>query len=185
MSARNDAIIVLFASFRIFYGYFMVEFFRILPLRFCYNPAMKFLTSMLLVSIFSIATSAQSSSTNTKAEAAILAVMNEQAKAWNNGDIGGYMLGYWNSEKLTFVSGDYVTRGWQPTFDRYKKSYDTRVKMGTLSFSSLEIDVLSKDVAVVLGSWSLARVGDNPHGKFTLVFRKFKEGWRIVRDHTS
>ena len=41
------------------------------------------------------------------------------------------------------------------------------------------------DAAVVLGSWSLARAGDNPHGKFTLIFRKFKDGWRIVHDHTS
>jgi ketosteroid isomerase-like protein len=36
-----------------------------------------------------------------------------------------------------------------------------------------------------LGGWSLARKKDNPHGKFTLIFRKFKEGWRIVMDHTS
>ena len=85
---------------------------------------------------------------------------------------------------LVFVSSN-VTRGWQPTLDRYKKSYDTREKMGTLTFSDLEITVLSKDAAVVLGSWALARENDNPKGKFTLIFRKFKDGWRIVHDHTS
>jgi ketosteroid isomerase-like protein len=57
--------------------------------------------------------------------------------------------------------------------------------MGTLTFSDLEINVLSKDAATVLGSWSLARANDNPHGKFTLIFRKFKDGWKIVHDHTS
>ena len=105
--------------------------------------------------------------------------------AWNRGDIDGFMDGYWRSEKLTFISGTDVTRGWQPTLDRYKKSYDSRAKMGVLKFSDLELTVISKDAAVVLGSWALTREKDNPKGKFTLTFRKFKEGWRIVMDHTS
>lgn len=112
-------------------------------------------------------------------------VMDDQVAAWNRGDVDAFMTGYWNSDKLAFVSGENVTRGWKPTLDRYKKSYDTRAKMGTLTFSDLEVTVLAKDAAVVLGSWSLAREKDNPHGKFTLIFRKFKEGWRIVMDHTS
>jgi ketosteroid isomerase-like protein len=120
-----------------------------------------------------------------KAHAEIRKVMTDQADAWNRGDIDEFMRGYWNSEKLIFVSGPNVTRGWQPTLDRYKKSYDSRAKMGNLTFSDLEITSLSKDAAVVLGSWSLAREKDNPHGKFTLVFRRFREGWRIVMDHTS
>ena len=111
-------------------------------------------------------------------------VMDDQAAAWNRGDLEAFMQGYWNSEKLVFV-GSEVTRGWQPTLDRYKRTYGTREKMGTLTFSDLEVTLLSNDAAVVLGSWSLARATDNPHGKFTLVFRKFKEGWRIVMDHTS
>jgi len=49
----------------------------------------------------------------------------------------------------------------------------------------LEVDVLSKDSATVLGSWALAREKDNPKGKFTLIFRKFKDGWKIIHDHTS
>lgn len=111
--------------------------------------------------------------------------MDDQAAAWNRGDIDGFMGGYWKSEKLVFVSTAHVTRGWQPTLENYKKGYDSRAKMGTLTFSDLEITVLCKDAAVVLGSWSLARAKDNPNGKFTLIFRKFKEGWRIVMDHTS
>jgi ketosteroid isomerase-like protein len=127
----------------------------------------------------------QSESQKTKITAEIRKVMLDQAVAWNRGDIEGFMAGYWRSENLTFVSGTEVTRGWQPTVDRYKRGYDTRAKMGTLTFSDLEVTVLSKDAAVVLGNWSLAREKDNPHGKFTLTFRKFKEGWRVVIDHTS
>jgi ketosteroid isomerase-like protein len=120
-----------------------------------------------------------------KAKLAIRKVMDEQAAAWNSGNIEGFMQGYWNSPELKFVSGDGVTKGWQPTLDRYKKSYDSRAKMGTLTFSDLDITVLSKNSAVVLGNWALQREKDNPHGKFTLIFRKFKDGWRIVHDHTS
>lgn len=123
---------------------------------------------------------------NDKSSAAIRKVMDDQAAAWNRGDIDGFMsIGYWRSEKLTFVSGTKVTRGWQQTLDNYKKGYDSRAKMGVLTFSDLEITLLGKDAAVVLGSWSLKRDNDTPGGKFTLTFRKFKEGWRIIMDHTS
>ena len=137
--------------------------------------------SILLVSIFSITLTAQT----TKQEEAIRKVMDDQAAAWNRGDLEGFMTGYWQSEKLTFISGTDVTRGWQQTLDNYKKSYNSKEKMGTLMFSDLEFTILSKDAAVVLGSWALKRQKDTPHGKFTLTFRKFKEGWRIVMDHTS
>ena len=146
---------------------------------------MKTLVFAFLLLLMSITVaSAQSEKQKTAIRAGITKVMTDQAEAWNRGDIDGFMKGYWNSDKLVFVSSE-VTRGWQPTLDRYKKSYNSRAKMGTLSFSDLEIDVLSKDSAVVLGSWSLAREKDNPHGKFTLVFKRFKDGWKIVHDHTT
>jgi ketosteroid isomerase-like protein len=57
--------------------------------------------------------------------------------------------------------------------------------MGVLSFSNVEITPVSADAAVVLGRWQLKRAQDQPHGYFTLIFRKTTEGWRIVHDHTS
>jgi beta-aspartyl-peptidase (threonine type) len=120
-----------------------------------------------------------------KTIAAIRAVLDAQVAAWNRGDIEGFMDGYWRSDETVFVSGDTVTHGWQTVLDRYKKGYSTREKMGTLTFSELEIKVVSKDTAVALGRWQLARSGDTPHGRFTLIFRHKAEGWRIVHDHTS
>ena len=143
--------------------------------------------ALFLVAILALALSATAQTEQQKSEIEndILAVMTTQAAAWNRGDIDSFMQGYWKSEKLVFASGDNVTRGWQSTLDRYKKTYDGKAKMGELAFTDLEITALSKDAAVVLGSWSLKRVSDNPKGKFTLVFRRVKEGWRIVHDHTS
>jgi uncharacterized protein (TIGR02246 family) len=122
---------------------------------------------------------------NKKIENAIRAVLNEQVEAWNKGDLDGFMKGYAKSDDTTFVSGDSITRGWQTVLDRYKKSYSSREKMGTLAFSELEIKPLNNDSAVVNGRWQLTRASDTPHGRFTLVFRKTKDGWRIIHDHTS
>jgi len=143
---------------------------------------------IILLSIVLLLTTsafAQSAGQVSRIKTDVLAVMDAQTAAWNRGDVNEFMRGYWNSNELVFVSGDGVTRGWQTTLDRYKKNYSSREKMGELKFSEVEIDVISKNAAVVLGSWSLTRVSDNPKGKFTLIFRKFNDGWRIVHDHTS
>ena len=118
-------------------------------------------------------------------QAAIRAVMAAQVAAWNRGDIDGFMNGYAHAETTEFVSGDKLTRGWQTVRDRCQKKYDSREKMGTLSFSQIEITALGPDAALVLGRWKLLRKRDRPHGIFTLLFRRTPAGWRIVHDHTS
>src|SRR5438270_14058282 len=136
----------------------------------------------LLVAILGSA-SISAQSDNTVSE--IQNVLRAQQEAWNRGDIDAFMNGYWRSDKTVFVSGDDVERGWQKVLDRYKKKYSDRAKMGTLTFSDLEITPLSNDSAVALGAWKLKRATDEPHGRFTLIFRRLPEGWRIIHDHTS
>ncbi len=113
-------------------------------------------------------------------------VLEQQQAAWNRGDLEGFMRGYWNSAALTFVSGTKVTRGWQPTLDRYRRTYQQNgAEMGKLEFSELEIQPLGTGAALVSGAFRLAMSsGKHPHGRFTLVFRRFAPGWRIVHDHT-
>ena len=153
------------------------------------SPAANFVAAIVFAILMLLALStlviAQPSNHPGKAAAAIRAVLDAQAAAWNRGDIEGYMDGYDRSPKTEFVGGDSITRGWQEVFDRYKQHYDSREKMGTLTFSDLEIKILSKDAALVLGRWRLKRANDEPHGTFTLLFRKTKSGWKIVHDHTS
>ena len=76
------------------------------------------LFAVLLILVVSGAAFAQSKDEKIKAD--IRKVMGEQVAAWNNGDIEGFMKGYWKSEELVFVSGNNVTKGWQETTDRYK-----------------------------------------------------------------
>ncbi len=140
---------------------------------------------LLLGSAMVVHTQTPAKPKEAKTIAAIRAVLDAQRDAWNRGDIEGYMDGYERSEQTVFVSGDNLTRGWQTVLDRYKKNYNTREKMGTLTFSDLEITLPGKESAVVLGRWHLKRVGDEPHGRFTLIFKKTKQGWKIIHDHTS
>jgi ketosteroid isomerase-like protein len=139
----------------------------------------------LLISLLTLLLSGIAAAQTSKDETAIRKIMDDQTAAWNRGDIDGFMAGYWRSDKLEFVGRDNLTRGWQATLDRYKKNYDTREKMGTLSFSDVEFTSISKDAAYIVMTWSLARTKDSVHGKSTLLFRKFREGWRIVVDHSS
>jgi beta-aspartyl-peptidase (threonine type) len=145
--------------------------------------------ALLLVAIFPISMSGQRAAGPKKRSdrivAAVRAVLDAQVEAWNRGDIEGYMAGYWRSEETVFVSGDSLTRGWQTVLARYKKNYDSREKMGTLTFSDLEITPIGNNAAIAIGRWHLQRAKDEPHGRFTLIFRKTKQGWRIVHDHTS
>lgn len=118
---------------------------------------------------------------------AIATVLDAQVKAWNRGDLEAYMAGYWQSPQLEFYSGATVTRGWQETLDRYRKRYQGEGKeMGKLTFANLRIDVVTPDVATVCGEWHLdMKSGAPAQGLFTLIFKRFAEGWRIIHDHSS
>jgi uncharacterized protein (TIGR02246 family) len=137
----------------------------------------------VLFLLIAVPTGAETLGKNASAD--IRAVMAAQEAAWNRGDVDGFMDGYARSPTTVFVSGDTITRGWQTVRARYKKKYATAEQMGRLTFSDLEITKLGPDAAVVLGRWKLQRKSDQPHGRFTLLFRRTAAGWRIVHDHTS
>ncbi|MBZ5857853.1 YybH family protein [Flavihumibacter profundi] len=119
------------------------------------------------------------------AENAIRQVMGDQQDAWNQGDIESFMKGYWKSDSLMFIGSKGVTYGFRNTWERYKKTYDNRDKMGTLKFDLLHILPLSPEVYMVVGKWHLTRSIGDIGGHFTLIFRKINGQWLITSDHTS
>lgn len=144
-----------------------------------------FLRTVVIVALLVPCVHGASPSAADDATKEIRSVLDAQELAWNRGEIDAYMNGYARGDATEFVGDDTITRGWQTVRDRYAKKYDSREKMGTLSFSELEVMLLSEDAALVNGRWALERGGDHPHGRFTLLFRRLPEGWRIVHDHTS
>lgn len=110
--------------------------------------------------------------------------MIQQATAWNNKDIVGFMEPYWHSDSMRFMGKSGVTKGWQSTLERYKKNYAPN-QMGILSFDELHFDVLSSESAWVDGKWTLFRTSDTLSGRFSLLWKRLNGKWQIVADHSS
>ncbi|HKA22469.1 MAG TPA: nuclear transport factor 2 family protein [Blastocatellia bacterium] len=118
--------------------------------------------------------------------AAIRKVLTQQVEAWNKQDLDGFMRGYWHSSELTFYSGGTTVSGWEETLGRYKNRYlSVGNEMGKLEFTDLKIELLGSNAAFVRGRFHLKLSGGDQHGLFTLTFKKFADGWKIIHDHTS
>jgi ketosteroid isomerase-like protein len=117
----------------------------------------------------------------------VRAVLNQQAADWNKGDLDAFLTGYWNSPKVVFMSGGQRFDGYEAMRDRYRRRYKAEGKaMGQLAFSELEIESLGPESVFARGRFNLTMPdGTKPTGLFTLIVRKFPDGWKIVHDHTS
>ena len=124
--------------------------------------------------------------------ALIRKVLEEQQQAWNAGDLQRFMQGYENSPDITFVGKD-VSRGYQSVLTRYLRNYGSQGKadremMGVLTFSEIEVKMLGPAHALIIGRFALERspAGGGPaSGRYTLIARKTKDGWKLIHDHTS
>ena len=117
---------------------------------------------------------------------AVRGVLKEQVEAWNKGDLNRFLGTYWDSDGLTFYSGGTVTKGRKAVAERYRKTYQADGKeMGKLAFSEMEVQELGPDTALARARWKLKLAKENPEGLFTLILKKFPDGWKIVHDHTS
>ncbi len=119
------------------------------------------------------------------ADKQIRQLLDQQAKDWSRGDIPAYMNGYWKSDSLVFIGSSGISYGWKNTLAHYQQKYPDAATMGKLRFDIVQVKSLSSDCYFVLGKWFLTRTAGDVNGHFTLIFRKFKNGWRIVSDHSS
>lgn len=120
-----------------------------------------------------------------KDELEIRNILNNQSIAWNGGDLVRFMQPYWQSDSLMFIGKSGITYGWQQTLESYKKNYPDAAAMGKLDFTFLHIKRLSVLYYSVVGKWHLTRTIGNINGYFSLLFKKVKNKWVIVSDHSS
>jgi len=132
---------------------------------------------LLVISIISFAQS--------KDERAIYNLLDEQTKAWNKGDLEGFMKGYWESESLLFIGKSGPKYGYKTTLENYRKSYPDTIAMGKLKFDILQTKRLSVIYFFVVGKWYLRRTIGDLEGHFTVLIRKVKNKWVVVADHSS
>ncbi len=142
---------------------------------------------LLLAALASLAVSGTAQDARNDPRVAIRKVIEDQQAAWNRHNLEAFMAGYWNSPELTFFSGAHESKGWQQALDRYKDKYQSAGhEMGKLEFANLRIEALGPEAAFVRGEFHLTMPdGKTPHGLFTLIFRKFPDGWKIVHDHSA
>ena len=135
---------------------------------------------LLLLVTISFVSNAQS-----KDETAIRAILSKQSTAWNEGNIEGFMKGYWENDSLMFIGKKGLTYGWKNTLNNYKKNYPDAKAMGQLIFTIIKLKPLSNQYQEVIGKWHLKREEGDLEGHFTLLFQKIKGVWVIVMDHSS
>ena len=116
----------------------------------------------------------------------IMEVMKDQELAWSDGDIEGFMQGYWHSDSLTFVGSRGLTYGWNTVLQNYKETYPAKEDMGTLTFEVLEFHALGRSNALVLGKYNLDREGrESATGYFTIVWSRKSGKWKIISDQSN
>ncbi|MEP2936120.1 MAG: nuclear transport factor 2 family protein [Gilvibacter sp.] len=140
-------------------------------------------TTFFSLFIFTILCIACTSTTNIDQDKQeIRAVMAKQQAAWSEGDVYEFMEGYWKSDSLKFYGSRGLTNGWEQTLSNYKKSYKTKVEMGSLQFTLDDISPIENQSYWVMGRWELTRENDAPNGTFLIIFKKIDGQWRIVAD---
>ena len=145
---------------------------------------MKKIISVCVLSFLIYTATAQSKSAGAD-EQKVRSLLETQRLAWNTGDLETFMSTYWQSDSLMFIGKSGVTYGWQNTLNNYKKGYPDTAAMGKLSFDILEVKRLSVMYFFVVGKWHLNRSIGDIGGHFTLLFKKVKNKWVIVADHSS
>jgi len=116
---------------------------------------------------------------------AVRAVMDTQAQCWSNGDIDGFMDGYWKSDSLRFLGRRGLTKGWQTTLENYKKSYPDKQAMGRLKFDHISFERLNNKQMFVVGKWALEREKDTLSGYYSLLWANIDGKWKVIFDHTN
>src|SRR4030095_6557137 len=137
-------------------------------------------TILLPLLLFSLMAFTQSND-----ELTIRNILDNQVKAWNKGDVEGFMQGYWKNDSLMFIGKNGINWGWQKTLENYKKGYPDTTAMGKLSFDIIVIKKLSPEYYYVVGKWMLNRTIGDLSGHYDLLFKKINGSWLIIADHSS
>lgn len=114
----------------------------------------------------------------------VAAVLEHGARAWNGGDLEGFVSDY--TPDATFVTSRGLVRGTAEIRARYAARFAPGAVRDSLSFRLLDVDVLGPRTANLVATWVLAR-GDSvtSTGPTTLVLKKVGGRWKIAHDHSS
>jgi uncharacterized protein (TIGR02246 family) len=120
--------------------------------------------------------------TATQEQLDVTKVVLAQEKAWNKGDLDGYLALFKDAPDTEAILNGPV-RGLANIRSAYHASFPNREAMGVLEQSSVEVRELGPAFALALGHYRLARSrkgGGEAQGTFTEIFEKTEGGWKLI-----
>jgi ketosteroid isomerase-like protein len=117
----------------------------------------------------------------------ITTMLHQQNEAWNKGDLEAFLKPYDSSDRLVFMGSSGPVRSLKVLKEHYESRYKKGEKdFGKLTFSGVEVEELSPDLARAWGKW-IVEQQDNKvlSGWFSLILQKKTDGWKIIHDHSS
>ncbi|MBT8462633.1 MAG: nuclear transport factor 2 family protein [Gemmatimonadetes bacterium] len=119
-------------------------------------------------------------------QGAVERMLVESARAWNRGELAGFMDDYLKSENTTYIGGRGLLTGYDAIRARYAPLFEPGAARDSLRFENVRVRRLAAIDAVATARWVLydgeAVTGSGP---FTLVLRRTSSGWKIIHDHSS
>ena len=140
---------------------------------------MKYFASLICL-LFVITAFGQS-----KEEKAILAVMREEERAWNSGNIEAYVDLYAPSDSTRMIYSTGAVYGKDSILAFYKK-YWPKERMGQLTLDGERLEKLSNNYYYVSGFFHV-RYGDGKsiNGRFSGLMKKINGRWFLYTDHSG
>jgi uncharacterized protein (TIGR02246 family) len=115
----------------------------------------------------------------------LVRLMNESAAAWNRQDLDEFLATYWND---AVFMGDPPTVGLTSIRERYQRTYFApgRPRLN-LAFDQLETKMLGPNHALMTGRCILTNPADNKPSfcRFTLIWERRGDSWKMIHDHSS
>jgi beta-aspartyl-peptidase (threonine type) len=119
-------------------------------------------------------------------QAAVDHLLTESERAWNGGDLAGFMDWYKRGEETTFLGSSGLMHGWDTIRERYAGRFEPAASRDSLRFEELVTRPLAPWLGLATARYVLFQ-GDSvtSTGVFTLVVERTPEGWRIVHDQSA
>ncbi|MFL5773908.1 MAG: YybH family protein [Flavisolibacter sp.] len=149
---------------------------------------MKYYSYLLLINIFILfancSTTKESANNFAKDSDAIIASMNQSALDWNAGKLDAFMSLYDTASTFMMPNGPVGISGMK---DNYQKSFfDGSTPKQNLRYEELVVRPLGNNYALLTGKFILyGNELKERTGRYSLVFVKRKEGWKILHDHSG
>lgn len=113
-------------------------------------------------------------------------ILDDQAAAWNGGDLEAFMAAYERSPSTTYIGSTGLIEGFDGIRNRYAPSFEPDAQRDSLRFESLRARELDPRFGVVTARYVLFRDGETTTtGPFTLVMMRVEGSWRIVHDQSA